>query len=279
MLYPGDMYYAEVTTHKVDGNRSDASSIAATLVRNGIDTAVTVAVTHKAVGVYALSVEIPTTWSRGDSICFRVNATVDTVTGNLATGAVVLGVPVEGTGPISLTIIVTDDASLPLEGAVIRMYQSSEDYLAVTDENGQAIVGRNAATWNVVITHPGYLFTPTTLVVSEDDEITYEMESLVITPSNPDFVTGYLVCYDLDGAPKEDVTIELQIAKRPTTVGLSFDTNIKTVTSNSSGIASFPNLVPTATYQYRGGVTKEWVQFIAPASGPFAMDSLLRRDP
>lgn len=279
MLYPGDMYYAEVTTHTTDGNLHNASSITAVLVRNGIDTAVTVAVTHKAVGVYALSVEIPTTWSRGDSICFRVNATVDTVTGNLAVGANVLGVPVEGTGPISLTILVTDDESVPLEGAVIRMYQSSEDYLAVTDENGQVIVGRNAATWNVVITHPGYLFTPTTLIVSEDDEITYEMESLVITPSNPGFVTGYLVCYDLDGSPKEGVTVELQIAKRPTATGLSFDTNIKTVTSNSSGIVSFPNLVPTATYSLRGGITKEWIQFIAPATGPVAIDSLLRRDP
>lgn len=278
MLYPGDSFKAEVTTHKVSGVRSDAQSISAVLVHNGIDTAETVTITHKSEGVYTLSATVPLAWSRGDSVWFRATASVEGITGQTVVSPNTLGTSAEGQGLHLVTITVTDGSD-PIEGAIVRMFHASEDYLAWTDALGQVVVGRNAATWNVAITKPMYTFTPTTLVVNDDLSVSYEMEALSITPSDPGFITGYLTCYDLDGQPKSGVRIEVQIDKAPTTVGLSFDTNIKIVTSNASGIASFPNLVPTATYNLRGGITKDWVKFTVPSTaGPIALNSLLRRD-
>ena len=84
MILAGTTAVGEFTTRNpVTGVRSYADSLpTGKLVRNGADTAQTVAVTEKETGVYQWSVAIPSTYERGDSVQVRINATVAAVQDN-----------------------------------------------------------------------------------------------------------------------------------------------------------------------------------------------------
>jgi hypothetical protein len=61
--------------------RSNADALpTAVLVRNGEDTAVACTVSNVAIGVYKVTVTLPSTYVVGDEVEFRVTATVDEVT-------------------------------------------------------------------------------------------------------------------------------------------------------------------------------------------------------
>jgi hypothetical protein len=106
-----------------------------------------------------------------------------------------------------------------------------------------------------------------------------EQETVVIPPSDPGFVTGYLHCYDEDGLFAVGATVQLQMTSLPN-AGLSFSTNVRSETSDENGIVSFTNLVPGATYNLRRGITTVWtsVTIDEDAEDPVALDALLGHD-
>jgi hypothetical protein len=71
------------TRNPVTGEAQNAGSLpTGILVKNGVDTAVTVTIANKATGVYSWSTPIASTYSRGDRIQVRVSATVAAVGDN-----------------------------------------------------------------------------------------------------------------------------------------------------------------------------------------------------
>jgi len=91
-MKPGDSIVVDFTTHDPStGAATDADSTpSGTLVRNGTDTAESVTVTNKATGVYKASVDIPGGYSAGDVVQVRIEATVDSTTGNAVIFSTVL---------------------------------------------------------------------------------------------------------------------------------------------------------------------------------------------
>jgi hypothetical protein len=205
MLYPGDVFTTEITTHDaVTGAASDADSLpTAVLVRNAVDTVVVVTVEKKAdtTGVYSLTATIPEDWDRGDSIHFLATAAVNSITANAVVLPNILG-----------------------------------------------------------------------------DEAT--REEIVIPPSPPGFITGYLQCYDEVGLFAVGVPVQIQMTQVPDVGGLSFNTNVRTETADEDGMVYFTKLVPGATYNIRRGTSTFWQSFsiAAGTTDNIAIDDLLGHD-
>jgi hypothetical protein len=84
MAKAGDQFTVQFTTQNpTTGAAQDADSLpTAVLVKDGVDTAVTVTVAHVATSIYNVSWAIPLAYEAGDVIQIRVTATVAGVTGN-----------------------------------------------------------------------------------------------------------------------------------------------------------------------------------------------------
>lgn len=92
-----------------------------------------------------------------------------------------------GSGAFEITVTVTDGTD-PLENARVRISDGVTPITQLTDANGQATFGLDAATYDVSITKAGYSFTPTTRTVTGDQAgtLTDDLEmSLVIRPEPP----------------------------------------------------------------------------------------------
>jgi len=186
-------------------------------------------------------------------------------------------VPLEGagSGAYSITITVTDTSDVALEKAIVRFSKGAETYSTVTNLSGLALFSLDSGTWTVSITLPGYQFTPTTLAISANTSHTYEMTQVTIPSSAVGTVTGYLYCYDEDGVIEENVSVELQFVSL-TGVGVCSDTAIRTELSDVTGLVTFTNLVPGATYRIRRGKGYPWktVKVTATATSPYALTNV-----
>ena len=86
MAAAGDTIYHQFTVKTAARVLTDADALpTGTIAKNGTDTAVTVAVTKKATGVYVAQFTIPATYVAGDEVALRIAATI----GGVATAAVV----------------------------------------------------------------------------------------------------------------------------------------------------------------------------------------------
>jgi len=119
MAVAGDTIYHQFVTKAVSGALVDADALpVGTLVRNGVDTEISVTITNKAVGVYVAQFTIPSAYVAGDEVALRITATI----GGVTTGAVVwqetltsglTAVPLPGEGAEPGTIVTV--AALRLE--------------------------------------------------------------------------------------------------------------------------------------------------------------------
>ena len=182
-----------------------------------------------------------------------------------------------GTGAYTVTITVQSSSdSSAIEGARVRLTSGVDTVVGSTNASGVIAFSRDAATWSVVITKAGYSFTPTTLVVSANTTHTYQMTPQVVTPAAlPSQATGTLVCYDESGVAEASVSIYLQQIAAPEGHGSAFDTAIRTLTSDGSGIV-------TATGLWRGGRYNAWrgtsivkVPFTVPEAASFNLPAVL----
>jgi len=183
-----------------------------------------------------------------------------------------------GNGARTVTITVTDGTDA-LENARVRVTSGTTTQVGDTNVSGVIVFGIDDATWDVVITKSGYSFTPTTLVVSANTTHTYAMTEVTIPASDPDFVTGYLYCYDENGDVEESVTIQMKIVSLSGN-GSGYDTAIRSETSDADGLVTFTNLVPGALYSIRRGTETDWIDTTIPAAAtsPYEMDNLFGED-
>lgn len=180
----------------------------------------------------------------------------------------------ESTGARTITITVTD-GTIPLESALIRLIKGSEKPLKLTDVDGEATFNIDDGTWIVAITLPGYTFNGATLVVTDNDAVTYEMDLIVISPSPAGQVTGYLTAYDEDGNVEEDVKFDIWIDS-PSGSGIGYDARHQKSISNGSGLVQFTGLFKEIPYKLRRG-TGEPIDITIPstASGTYELNSVL----
>ncbi len=180
-----------------------------------------------------------------------------------------------GTGAWAVTITV-DDGSDPIESATVRVTKGAETFVSTTDVNGEVNSGSGFSlddgTWTVTITQSSFTFTPVTLEVSADTDITYSMTTVSFPASNPSQVTGFLYTYDESGVVESGVTVNLRFRNLAGT-GIAFDTAIKTATSDATGLVTFTNLFPGAEYELRRETNGIWrtVTVASDASSPVAL--------
>lgn len=84
-----------------------------------------------------------------------------------------------------------------------------------------------------------------------------EDSPLVITPDDPGRVTGYAVCYGLDGEPASGIVVTYKLqSPPPRDVGRILNgATTGTRTSASNGLITFPGLFPGSTYYFTCGST------------------------
>jgi len=174
--------------------------------------------------------------------------------------------PATGAYPVTITM---DDGADPLEGANVRLTNGALSYVATTDVAGLAGITVDGGTWTVAITKAGYQFTATTLAVAADTAHTYSMTLTVTPTASPDQVTGFLTCFDEEGAVEEDAAISLTQTAVGEATGIGYDGTVRTETSDETGLVQFPGLFIGATYQvWRGNARRDAVSFTIPAGSP-----------
>jgi hypothetical protein len=88
------------------------------------------------------------------------------------------------TGDYTLTVTVTDaDTSQPIENATVTLSRTGERGAELTDVNGVALVGLDAATWSWIVRAAGYESRTGTVVVAGDQALSVEMDGIVVSPS------------------------------------------------------------------------------------------------
>jgi hypothetical protein len=145
-------------------------------------------------------------------------------------------------GARTIAVTVTDGTD-PLEGAIVRFTKGAES---------------------------------TTLAVSADASVTYEMTATSFAPSPPGLVTGYLCCYDEQGQIEPGVTIRLRQTAAVSGTGVGYDSASRTAVSDATGLVQFAGLFPGAKYQIRRE-TGSWYDSTidAGATDPYALPSIL----
>jgi hypothetical protein len=164
------------------------------------------------------------------------------------------------TGDYTLTVTVTDaDDSEPIENATVTLNRTGERGAELTDVNGVAVLGLDAATWSWIVRASGYESRTGTVVVSANQALSVELDGIVSTvPSSPDSSVLTVLCLDELGEPEPGVDIDIRIVTVP-----SGDTNTaykgskQTAVSNSSGIASL-QAIKGAVYEYKRGKAEIW---------------------
>lgn len=98
--------------------------------------------------------------------------------------------------------------------------------------------------------------------------------------SDPGYVTGYLYTYDENGDIEPSVVFTCKVTKAPTDdTGLALDTKSRTITSDSNGLATFPNLLPGATYSIkRGSGSGKSILIPTDAADPYELPDVLGID-
>jgi len=165
-----------------------------------------------------------------------------------------------GTGARTVVVTVTLSAS-PVEGASVRLTKAAETYVGSTNASGQVTFNVDDGTWTVAITSPGATFAGASLVVDDDEAVSYSLTAISITPSPATQITGYYTCYSHLGVVEAGVSITMQlVGLAQGSVGLALDNRLRTVTSDANGVAQFTNLFPGCRYKvYRGAAeNKAW---------------------
>ncbi len=150
-----------------------------------------------------------------------------------------------GSGARTVTVTVNETGGSPIQNARVRVTLGAESYLQETDASGQVSYAIDDGTWAVVITRAGYSFTPTTLVVSDDDSVTFQMtQEAVPSAAAPGTTNAYFYAYDEQGAVA-GVVCEATIDKIPSGSGTVFIPTVNSGTSSVTGLFQFP--------AYKGG--------------------------
>lgn len=214
--------------------------------------------------------EVAAIKAKTDQLTFTVANQVDA---NALTGGCIYD-----TGAGARTVVPTVTLSGgPLENATIRLVKGAEQYVGLTDENGQVTFNVDDGTWTVSITSALGSFAGASLSVTGTTTPTYAMTPLNIDASDADKRTGYLVCYDEDGVVEQGVIVTATCYYAPST-GLALDSEPRTATSGADGVASFTNMIVGAKYKISRGGGSEIKVTIPAGVTDLALDSIVGKE-
>ena len=172
-----------------------------------------------------------------------------------------------GANPVTITIQTT--ASVAIQSATVTAWKNGliEGTLA-TNVSGVAVLSLDNGTYSIVVTAAGYQGSTASLVVSGTTAQTYQLTAITITPSPAGGVTGYLYTTDTTGTVIQGgVVVSIQMTRTASgQTGEAISPVVKTVTSDSGGLAQFVGLTPGATYRFSTTRGSSWATFVAGSS-------------
>jgi len=171
-----------------------------------------------------------------------------------------------GTGANPVTITIQTTLSIAIQGATVTAWKNgSISGTLSTDASGVAVLALDNGTYSIVVTASGYQGNTASLVVSGTTSQTYQLTAITITPSPSGGVTGYLYTTDTTGTViQSGVVVSIQMTRTASgATGEAVSPVIKTVTSDSNGLAQFVGLTPLATYRLSTSRGTTWGTFVA----------------
>jgi len=243
---------------RISADRSgylDKLSVEGTLAHSGA------ASTYKA-NVSALALEATLTAMKGDG---WTSETLKALSDQLAALE-----SLSGEGAYTGTLTVDDGDGTGLEGAAVNARRGGVlKASGPTDADGEItdwVFG--AYTYDLAVRLDGYEPGTDTITVSADAWTkTISLTAISISASEPGQTTGYLYCYDEDGAVEEDVTVTVQLTAVAEATGYAYDNAVRSATSSAAGLVEFTNLFKEATYRVRRGGGIEYSVTIPAAAG------------
>src|ERR1051326_3673661 len=185
---PGRTYDFSVTVPLDGGERNWPSGGDATfqMLRNAVraNTAtgnLTIGQTSNT-GRYHVTMPIPADYATHDVVELYAFDTEDGIEHGAIVFQTVLGpetISSSGSGAYSVDITVTDTDDVPIEGANVRITSGIFSAVVSTDSSGLASFSSDAATLRLTVSKPGYHYTPSDLVVSDNTVATVQMDALV----------------------------------------------------------------------------------------------------
>lgn len=209
------------------------------------------------------------------------SAVTDTLEGIRDRGDVawITGAGGAGTGARTITVTVNDGVS-PLENATVRFSEGVNTFSTPTNASGVATFNLDDATYTVALTKDGYTYGGSTLVVTADATPVYSMTAIVITPAtNPAQSTLSITCYDDSLVPEPGAIIRLVMVKKPDgDVGRAYDTKVKVLTADSSGVVTV-TVVRSAVYTIqRGDEITNLIRVTIPDTATCTVESVLGKE-
>jgi hypothetical protein len=181
-----------------------------------------------------------------------------------------------GTGSLTAIINVKDAGTAAnILGATVKV-SGAQAATATTDASGNVTLNLNSGTVTVSINVAGYSnYNPTTHTIDGSGHwdgggsatLSLTMAAVVIpSPSSPNQIVGTLYTRKPDDTTQAAVVIQFQMTDPPPGEGGNdYDDTIYNVTSDSTGLVSYP-FTKGAGYQYKN-LKGGWVKFIAPLVG------------
>jgi hypothetical protein len=171
------------------------------------------------------------------------------------------------TGDYTLTVTVTDsDDSAPIENATVTLSRTGERGAELTDEDGVAVLGLDAATWSWIVRAAGYESATGVITIADDDVLAVELDGIVVdTPTDPNTATLRVTCIGEDSLIDPGAVVRIRMIEAPAgQEGFGYDGSDSTFTADSNGIAE--RLVTRgATYEIRReGTYKQWQKYVMP---------------
>lgn len=161
------------------------------------------------------------------------------------------------TGPHILTIIVTDDDDIAIEGVNVRVFNGSDSETKQTDVNGEVEFAVGTAVWMIAVKGTGYFSVVTSQEVEMDvtKEIALEAKPPVDVPEL-ETVLGLTYTYDETNTIEGGIKVYVQMIQPPSGVGV-FSNAVAEYTSDVNGLVSIPGMFIGAKYEiWRGQCDK-----------------------
>ena len=174
-----------------------------------------------------------------------------------------------GTGANPVTITIQTTAAVAIQSATVTAWKNgSISGTLATNVSGVAALSLDSGTYSIVVTAAGYQGSTASLAVSGTTAQTYQLTAITITPSPSGGVTGYLYTTDTTGTVIQGgVVVSIQMTRTTSgQTGEAISPVVKTVTSDSGGLAQFVGLTPGATYRFSTTRGSSWATFVAGSS-------------
>jgi hypothetical protein len=150
---------------------------------------------------------------------------------------------VEGSGPYTATVTITDADDAPLESVAVSLTKGATRLRVLTNASGVAEFLVENGTWAVRAFLAGYSMSAATLVVAGANKSqTYEMSAVTISPSaDPEQCVCFGVIRDGNGDAVVGATLEYRLLRGPGTGGSIYSREwSRSAASDANGLVQVP---------------------------------------